>query len=377
MEIPTMNSTIHSDHVEYFPHSHSSKHSPKFNKDHFLSQEYTTINLNDTYLNSNFDVVHSTQQQLNLNSNNMNHLFSQIIYPHCRKHALIEFCKSIDNNPWDIGLFIYSRPGIVAALLLEIVICSIIAIFQQTVLNKKARRNFVSTGILTYLLPYFNIESQTRDTEHLRVSLLSLYVTVMSKLSMDDIESFLFPDLVPYSNEKIAHEGGIEGNHEHHTAYFTVNDLFIQTLKALNQCTTEVGKNIALILLARLLNSQYQRNRLCHTPSLFNQLISSLTEVIGYMVRKFSTKIQHQFMNEIQLYGRYSRTTLMKSKRLLKFALECFNQLIIDPRLRYRLRDSLPIELRSNLFSVLLLHDQDVQLWLERMWFQLGWDKVN
>ncbi|TNN15583.1 CCR4-NOT transcription complex subunit 9 [Schistosoma japonicum] len=353
MEIPTMNSTIHSDHVEYFPHSHSSKHSPKFNKDHFLSQEYTTINLNDTHLNSNFDVVHSTQQQLNLNSNNMNHLFSQIIYPHCRKHALIEICKSIDNNPWDIGLFIYSRPGIVAALLLEIVrhypidktvplasgsyevICSIIAIFQQTVLNKKARRNFVST------------------------------------------ESFLFPDLVPYSNEKIAHEGGIEGNHEQHTAYFTVNDLFIQTLKALNQCTTEVGKNMALILLARLLNSQYQRNRLCHTPSLFNQLISSLTEVIGYMVRKFSTKIQHQFMNEIQLYGRYSRTTLMKSKRLLKFALECFNQLIIDPRLRYRLRDSLPIELRSNLFSVLLLHDQDVQLWLERMWFQLGWDKVN
>nr|AAW27440.1 SJCHGC03990 protein [Schistosoma japonicum] len=199
----------------------------------------------------------------------------------------------------------------------------------------------------------------------------------MSKLSKHDIESFLFPDLVPYSNEKIAHEGGIEGNHEQHTAYFTVNDLFIQTLKALNQCTTEVGKNMALILLARLLNSQYQRNRLCHTPSLFNQLISSLTEVIGYMVRKFSTKIQHQFMNEIQLYGRYSRTTLMKSKRLLKFALECFNQLIIDPRLRYRLRDSLPIELRSNLFSVLLLHDQDVQLWLERMWFQLGWDKVN
>ncbi|KAK4470336.1 hypothetical protein MN116_005900 [Schistosoma mekongi] len=91
---------------------------------------------------------------------------------------------------------------------------SIIEMLQQTVLNKKARRNFVSTGVLIHLLPYFNTESQTHDTENLHVSLLSLYVAVMSKLPMDDIKSFLFPESELYSNEKIANERRIKGNHK-------------------------------------------------------------------------------------------------------------------------------------------------------------------
>lgn len=263
------------------------------------------------------------------------------------------------------------------------IICSIIAIFQQIILNNKFRSDFISTGLLTYLLPYFNIECQTDDTEHLRISLLSLYATVTSKLSINEIEDFLLPESNTHFNDETINEERLEITDKQvnfnsiHNTYYVLNDLFKQTLKALIQCHTEIGKTITLILLARLLNCPNQRTRLYHNRSLFNELISCLTQMIQYMVAKFTIEIQQQFKHKIHLYEHYDKIIFIKAKRLLHFTLECFNQLMIDLKLRNRLRHSLPIELRSNLFSVILLHDQDVQLWLEKIWLQLGWDKMN
>ncbi|CAI2730330.1 unnamed protein product [Schistosoma spindalis] len=395
MEIHPKNLTIHNNEIKYLIYSHKEKH---------FSQEYTTINPNNTNLDFNFKLTHSkchNESISNLYLDNMDQLSDQIINPQFRKTAIIDICKSIDDNKLDIGYFIYSRPGIIAALLLEIVqhyptdksislssesfeiICSIIAIFQQIILNNKFRCDFINTGLLTYLLPYFNIESQTDDTEHLRISLLSLYATVTSKLSINEIEDFLFPESKTHFNDKANHEEKLEIVDKElnfnyiNSTYNVLSDLFTQTLKALIQCNTEVGKNIALILLVRLLNCKNQRTRLYHNYSLFNELISCLTQMIKYMVQKFTIEIQQQFIHKIYLYNKDDRITFMKAKQLLQFTLECFNQLIIDLRLRNRLRNSLPIELRSNLFSIILLHDQDVQLWLEKIWFHLGWDKMN
>ncbi|CAH8516690.1 unnamed protein product [Schistosoma turkestanicum] len=401
MEIHSKNLTTQKNDTECSIYCHTLKTSSQMKEKHF-NQAYTTINLNDANLDLSFDLTHSkclNETISNSYFNNMNQLFAQIINPQFRKNALINICKSIEENTLDIGGLIDSRPGIMAALILEIVqrypidksrplssesyeiICSIIVIFQHIILNSKFRRNFVSTGVLAYLLPYFNIESQTRNSEHLRVSLLGLYATMASKLSVDDMESILFPESNAYFNEETENEGRLDkiDNEANFNQYniCALNDLFTQTLKALIQCTTEVGKNMALILLARLLNSKHQRTRLYHNHSLFNWLISCLTQVTGYMVKRFTVDIQQQFVHETHLCEKYARATLMKAKRLLQVTMECFNQLIIDLRLRNRLRDSLPIELRSNIFSVILLHDQDVQLWLEKIWFQLGWNKMN
>ncbi|CAH8590829.1 unnamed protein product [Schistosoma rodhaini] len=377
MEIPYTNLTIPSNKTKCLVCSYTSKHNSQFNENHF-SQEYTTIDFN-------FQLTHSKCHNES-DLDHINQLSDQIINPQFRKNAIINICKSIDDNTLDIGYFIYSRPGIIAALLLEIVqhyptdksksfssesfeiICSIIGIFQQIILNNKFRCDFIRTGLLTYLLPYFNIESQADNIEHLHISLLSLYVTVTSKLSMDEIECFLLSESNTYfNNEERLEEVDKEENFK--DTYNVLNDLFIHTMKALIQCNTEVGKKLALILLARLLNSKNQRTRLYHNDNLFNQLISCLTQMIQYIIQKFTNEIQQPLIYKIQFYKKY--------KRLLQFIMECFNQLIIDLRLRNRLRNSLPIELRSNLFSVILLHDQDVQLWLENMWIQLGWDKVN
>ncbi|VDP51266.1 unnamed protein product [Schistosoma mattheei] len=403
MENHSKNLTIQNNEIQCLVSSHTSKHNSLFKEKHF-SQENTTINLNNTNLDFNFKLTHSkchNESISNLYLDNMNQLSNQIINPHFRKTAIIDICKSIDDNKLDIGYLIYSRPGIIAALLLEIVqhyptdksislssesfeiICSIIAIFQQIILNNKFRSDFISTGLLTYLLPYFNIECQTDDTEHLHISLLSLYATVTSKLSINEIEDFLLLESNTHFNDEIISEERLEITDKQvnfnsiHNNYYILNDLFKQTLKALIQCHSEIGKTIALILLARLLNCPNQRTRLYHNHSLFNELISCLTQIIQYMVQKFTIEIQQQFRHKIHLYEQYDKIIFIKAKRLLQFTLECFNQLMIDLKLRNRLRHSLPIELRSNLFSVILLHDQDVQLWLEKIWLQLGWDKMN
>ncbi|CAH8575389.1 unnamed protein product [Schistosoma margrebowiei] len=397
MEIHSKNSTIQNNEIQCLVYSHTSKHNSLF-------KENTTINLNNTNLDFNYKLTHSkchNDTVPNLYLDNMNQLSDQIINPQLRKTAIIDICKSIDDNKLDIGYFIYSRPGIIAALLLEIVqhyptdksislssesfeiICSIIAIFQQIILNNKFRSDFISTNLLTYLLPYFNIENQTDETEHLRISLLSLYVTVTSKLSINEIENFLLPELNIHFNNETINEKRLEIINKEmnlnsiHNTYSSLNDLFKQTLKALIQCHTEIGKTIALILLERLLNCSKQRIRLYYDYHLFNELILCLTQIIQYMVKKFTIEIQQQFKHKIYLYKQYDKIIFIKAKRLLQFTLECFNQLMIDLKLRNRLRHSLPIELRSNLFSVILLHDQDVQLWLEKIWSQLGWNKMN
>lgn len=123
MENHSKNLTIQNNEIQCLVYSHTSKHNSLLKEKHF-SQENTTINLNNTNLDFNFKLTHTKYHNdtvSNLYLDNMNQLSNQIINPHYRKTAIIDICKSIDDNKLDIGYLIYSRPGIIAALLLEIV----------------------------------------------------------------------------------------------------------------------------------------------------------------------------------------------------------------------------------------------------------------
>ncbi|VDQ08314.1 unnamed protein product [Trichobilharzia regenti] len=233
-----------------------------------------------------------------------------------------------------------------------------------------------NSGLLTYLLPYFNVNGQPFDVEHLRAGLLGLYATMSSKFTLDDMEAFFslsygchLPDSDNFSDtnkeEGITNRNGI-------IDCFSLEDLFTHTLNALSQDTSQASKHMAVILLARLLKLKQQRARLYTNDSLFNQVISNLTHTTRYISCRITPEVQADSMREIHLSNRGEQTIFTQTKMLLQFTIECFEQLIIDPVLCCKSISFLPVELRSNHFVELFLQDQDVQGWLETIWRILG-----
>ncbi|CAH8854984.1 unnamed protein product [Trichobilharzia szidati] len=355
----------------------------------YFNESYTTINItNESSIDRNFSESRSNESNSNVDKlHNIDQLFNRIITPEHRKNAILEICKCINNdnnNVLNVGYFIFKRPSVAAALLSEIfehyqydksvplsptsfeIIGSIIVIFQQVIIHGEYRYDLFNSRLLTYLLPYFNVNGQASDVEHLRVSLLGLYATMSSKFTLDDMEDFFSSSYGQHPRDTNNEEGVT--NRIDISDRFSLEDLFTHTLNGLSQGTSEVCKHMALILLSRLLGLQQQRARLHTNDSLFNQVVSNLTHITGYISRRITPEVQRESMREIRLLNGSEQTIFIQTKKLLQFVIDCFSQLITDQVLCHKSRGLLPAELRSNHFVELFLQDQDVQAWLETLW---------
>ncbi|VDQ09892.1 unnamed protein product [Trichobilharzia regenti] len=353
----------------------------------YFKGSQTTINItNGSSLDRNFSESNSNVDKAH---NNIDELFNRILHPDHRKNAIVEICKCIKSdksNSSNVGYFIFGRPGISAALLCETfehypydkrvpvsstsfeIIRSIIGIFQEVIMHGEHRYDLFNSGLLTYLLPYFNVNGQAFDVEHLHAGLLGLYATMSSQFTLDDMEAFFsFSYGHPPHSDNFNETNNEEGitNRNDIIDCFSLEDLLTHTLYALLQGAGQASKHMALMLTARLLKLKQQRARLYTNHGLFNEVMWNLTHITRYISHRMTPEFQAESMREIRLSNIGEQTIFTQTKRLLQFTIECFEQLIIDPVLCHKSTSFLPVELRSNHFVELFLQDEGVRGWLE------------
>ncbi|CAL8070874.1 unnamed protein product [Calicophoron daubneyi] len=315
-------------------------------------------------------------------------LLDRILDHSTRGSAVTSLSKKVDRVS-QIGILLYLRPAIMPALVLEIVkhypvngtqlldksaaeiICAIVLLFQQVVLDHRVRLHFLSTNILTYLLPYLKQSTFDRHTEQLRVSLLGLFATAASKVPLEFLERVLL-------QISATDESTFCTDNEDENALSLGNDLYDQAVSSLVICLSEVGKTMALILLARLLTSPRLLRCLRTDQGRFHKLVSALTFVVSYMARSFSRiSSENQGTDVNRFWWSLASIDFEKAKRLLRFTLDCIYRLAGDDRMCLALRICLPVELRGRLFSTIFHNDSEVDMWLDALWKRLNFNSAS
>ncbi|THD28807.1 hypothetical protein D915_000337 [Fasciola hepatica] len=338
--------------------------------------------------------VQVIQIQNQLDEKVLVNLINALFDAQTRGQAILDLCKHMNRISY-IGSMIYLRPTVLAAMLLEIVrhyptnsghsldpsvnevICAIVALLQRTVLSRDVRLPFLSTRTLSYLLPYLQQTAQTREAEQLRVSLLGLFATAASKVPVETMERYLL--CLPSS--AVAETGSASKSETAHLPGFVhiapADTLYDQTVAALGTCTSEVGKTMALVLLARLLSSSRKLAQIGSDPQRFQHLISNLNSIITYMARKFErintpgATVGCVGTDPDSPAWTLASNSFDRAKRLFRFTMDCLYRLAEDNRMRLALRVCLPIELRSRLFTVIFGGDHEVDTWLDQLWVRV------
>ncbi|TGZ70628.1 hypothetical protein CRM22_003098 [Opisthorchis felineus] len=300
----------------------------------------------------------------------------RVLNRNTRAAAIVELSRHLHTSP-RLGLIIYGRSAVLSSILMEImehypngvkhaelkqeavdVICGIVAIFQKIILDREVRLEFLKTDILLYLLPYLNRTEQTRETEQLRVSLLGLFATAASKVSVEIMERLLLR--LP------ANQGGS-------AELPTDTRLYDYTVAALCYSTSVIGKTMALILLTRLLVSTRQLIMLGQDHQRIQKLLYGLSYIIKYVAKKFNPC---NGLSELR-QGMQSMTDMLatnseKVKRLLRFAFGCLYRVTSEPHIRLQLVTGLPNELRGRLFARIFEGDNEVDGWVVGLWNRLN-----
>ncbi|KER24756.1 hypothetical protein T265_07644 [Opisthorchis viverrini] len=291
-----------------------------------------------------------------------------------RAAAIVELSRYLHTIP-RLGLIIYGRSAVLSSILMEImehypngakhaelqqesvdVICGIVAIFQKIILDRAVRLEFLKTDILLFLLPYLNRTEQTREIEQLRVSLLGLFATATSKVSVETMERLLLR--LP------TNQGGS-------AEVPTDAGLYDYTVAALCYSTSDIGKTMALILLTRLLASTRQLTMLGQDNQRIQKLVAGLNYIIKYVAKKFNPcNGLSPLRRGVHSMADVHAINWEKAKRLLRFAFGCLYKVTSEPHIRLELVTSLPDELRSRLFT--RIFDNEVDGWLEGLWDRLN-----
>ncbi|GAA48307.1 cell differentiation protein RCD1 homolog [Clonorchis sinensis] len=293
-----------------------------------------------------------------------------------RAAAIVELSRHLHTSP-RLGLIIYGRSAVLSSVLMEImehypngvkhaelqqeavdVICGIVAIFQKIILDREVRLEFLKTDILLYLLPYLNRTEQTRETEQLRVSLLGLFATATSKVSVETMELLLLR---------------LPTNQDGSAELPTDTRLYDYTVAALSSSTSNIGKTMALILLTRLLVSTRQLTMVGQDNQRVQKLVAGLSYIIKYVAKKFNpcnglSPLRRGMHSMADVHA----ITWEKAKRLLRFFFGCLYRVSIEPHIRLELVRGLPNELRGRLFASIFEGDNEVDGWLEELWNRLN-----
>lgn len=167
------------------------------------------------------------------------------------------------------------------------------------------------TNLIVHLQPYLQLDCNYLTNEHLQVSLLGFYGSVFGHIRlMFPKDQLKIQQKLNYLIEQID------------STWFQPpqTSIFRLTLELLRKLRSNIGKTVTLILLARLLESHDQVQRLkLDQFDLFKQFMLSLNEVLIYL----NNKILNTFYNIKNLENTNIQWIRTKITRLFHFVLIC------------------------------------------------------
>jgi CCR4-NOT transcription complex subunit 9 len=145
---------------------------------------------------------------------NAESLISAILDTAKREYAISELSKQRETIP-DLSLMIWKTPGVVPAMLFELVsvyqavnnqsltssastkVCNILALFQCIASHESTRNEFIAANLPLYLYPFLNTTSKTKPFEYLRLTSLGVIGALVKNDSSQIIDFLLSTEIVP------------------------------------------------------------------------------------------------------------------------------------------------------------------------------------
>lgn len=248
--------------------------------------------------------------------------------PDARENALLELSKKREQFP-DLAPFLWHTPGVVAALLQEIVaiysllsppsltahasnrVCNALALLQCVASHHDTRSLFLQAHVPLFLYPFLNTVSKTRPFEYLRLTSLGVIGALVKVDDTDVINFLLSTEIIP---------------------------LCLRTM----EMGSELSKTVATFIVQKILLDETGLNYICATAERFFAVGAVLQNMVNTLAEQ-------------------------PSVRLLKHIIRCYLRLSDNPRAREALRQCLPELLRDANFTACLKDDRITRQWLAQL----------